>query len=249
MPASLGAALKRCWPFYAAGLAMIILLKLFCRAAGPEELGWILSPTARWVEILTGIPFEKELAIGYVNHGYRVVIVPSCSGVRYMPVVFATLLFPFIHSIRPRLPRLCWLGASLLAAYGHTVFANGIRIALSIRLRGVSLPLPVSPELLHTLEGMAVYFAALCAVYHLAARASRRWSGGQEAPRPPSGWAVPAALYFALTLGVPLLRGEYGGNPGRFAAYFGLMLLVFLAVALAGRLASAVRRGINRRSG
>ena len=147
--------------FYLAGMSIILGLKCYYRQADCDSLLWILAPTARWVEILSRIQFTYISGTGYVNHGLRMVIAPSCSGVRFMVILFATLVFSFVHimasscsssgngNARNRcqyLPEaavlrakalaggLGWIGASVFLAWILTVFVNGLRIITAVYL-------------------------------------------------------------------------------------------------------------------
>lgn len=83
--------------FYLTGLLIILGLKCYYRQADCDSLLWILAPTARWVEFLSRIPLTYISGTGYVNHSLRMVIAPSCSGVRFMTITFAMLVFSFAH--------------------------------------------------------------------------------------------------------------------------------------------------------
>lgn len=85
--------------FYLVGLLMVLGLKCYYRQADCDSLLWVLAPTSRWVEILSGIPFTYISGTGYVNHGLRMVIAASCSGVRFMMITFMMLVFSFVHMV------------------------------------------------------------------------------------------------------------------------------------------------------
>lgn len=85
--------------FYLVGLLIVLGLKCYYRQADCDSLLWILAPTARWVEMLSGIPFTYISGAGYVNHGLRMVIAASCSGVRFMIIIFVMLVFSFVHMV------------------------------------------------------------------------------------------------------------------------------------------------------
>ncbi len=85
--------------FYLASVLMILGLKCYYSQADSDSLLWILGPTAHWVELLSKIPFTYISGTGYVNHSLRMVIAPSCSGVRFMIITFAMLVFSFVHVV------------------------------------------------------------------------------------------------------------------------------------------------------
>lgn len=183
--------------FYLPAFLLIFVIKSFYSKAGSDELLWILSPTARWVSILSGIPFIYESNTGYVNHSLRYIIAPSCSGVQFMLITIATLIFSFVHRMNLTQERsqskeipdihgikkgVCWTLTSILASYLLTIFVNGLRIILSIYipvyfrerdLYGSFL----TPEKLHTIIGTVVYFISLLTIYHLGGYISLKTSG------------------------------------------------------------------------
>ncbi len=179
--------LRQNFIFYFTGALAVLGLKCFYRNAACEDLIWILAPIAKWVEILSGIPFEYAPGAGYVNHSLRLLIAPSCSGVQFMIITFAMLTFSFVHRFVHRIPQaepnkssilpsgllkgFFWIIASILISYVFTVLVNGFRILVAIYLPQilgsvVSLGF-LTPERLHTMIGIVVYFTALLAVYRL----------------------------------------------------------------------------------
>ena len=55
--------LRQNFIFYFTGALAVLGLKCFYRNAACEDLIWILAPIAKWVEILSGIPFEYAQAM------------------------------------------------------------------------------------------------------------------------------------------------------------------------------------------
>lgn len=88
--------------FYSIGSLILLGMKYFYSQADAGNLRWILGPTARWVETLSGIPFVYEPGMGYANHGLRFLIAPSCSGVQFMIITAALLIFSFSHRVGSR---------------------------------------------------------------------------------------------------------------------------------------------------
>lgn len=84
-------------PFYLTGLLLIFFMKYYYSRAGDGQLLWLLAPTSGWVSILSGISFEYMPGTGYVNHDMKILIAPSCSGMQFMLITAAMLLFSFVH--------------------------------------------------------------------------------------------------------------------------------------------------------
>lgn len=83
--------------FYLVGFLILLGMKYYYSRADAESLRWILGPTAGWVELLSGIPFRYEPGLGYANHSLRYLIAPSCSGVQFLIITAAMLIFTFVH--------------------------------------------------------------------------------------------------------------------------------------------------------
>lgn len=241
--------------FYLAGFFLLLGIKYFYSSAAVSDLRWILAPTAGWVRILSGIPFVYEPGAGYVNHSFRFLIAASCSGVQFMLIASATLLYSFVHRMPTKGKGMCWTACSFLFSYVYTVLVNGIRIVLSIYLP-LSLPRELfsggwlTPDRFHTITGAVVYFTALFILYRLAAAYTGQPAfTGQpvRSGQPARSGCVPACApvltflrrclppvfwYFTIALGIPFLNGAFGNNQKAFTEYAlilagtGLLLLL-----------------------
>ncbi len=105
---------------YLMGFSLILGMKYLYSKADCESLLWILGPTARWVELLSGIPFVYEPGFGYANHGLRFLIAPSCSGVQFMIITAAMLIFSFSHRVTD-----CRIAQSLGKSVGAAPCGHG----------------------------------------------------------------------------------------------------------------------------
>ena len=149
------------WLLCMAAAIVTLVMNHFCRTNDSDALKWILTPTARWVSVLSGIPFEYLPHQGYVNHFHQFLIASSCSGSRFMLLTFLMLVFSFpisdllgknsgMYSLRD-CEKTCeagqknnnadrigaykeylWFGFSMTFSYITTIFVNGIRITVSI---------------------------------------------------------------------------------------------------------------------
>lgn len=247
-------------PLYLLAAAIAVLMKYFCRINDSDALIWMLAPTARWVSILSGIPFEYLPHMGYINHFHQFLIAPACSGNRFLLLTFLMLVFSFLKpdpasadskSIRKGY---LWFAFSIFFSYISTIFVNGIRITASIYLPIVLEDWGLirgwlTSDRLHTIIGTTVYFSFLCAIYPIAAFICRRGflRMGKEAGTLPDTCAspflqsvipfiIPAFWYLLMVLVIPFLgrlcRNEWDG----FGQYVILILGVCLAVTTILRL-------------
>jgi hypothetical protein len=103
---------------------------------------------------------------------------------------------------------------SMLAAYVTTVLANTVRISTALQIRHVDPDLIwLNPDQLHRFEGIVIYFGFLLLLFVIGERI------GSDPARSPRGTAsrlrrsmLPLLIYYATTLGVPLVNGAYHGG-------------------------------------
>lgn len=218
--------LQKNWPFYLTGFIAVLGLKCFYSQASVSELNWILAPSVWWVRTLSDISFLYEPYEGYVSHTYQLVIAPSCSGMQFLIITLATLIFSFVHRMDTKKKKLCWMAGSLLASYAMTILVNTMRIILSIYLplylekKSLSGDF-LTPERLHTLIGTFVYFTSLFLLYHLT---------GLVIHHPFDRCLPPVFFYLTLVLGVPFLNRAYKNNQEQFTEYAMLIICVCLVV-------------------
>jgi exosortase K len=152
----------------AAACLLAALLKLHHHRADLDGLRWVLEPTVRAVEVVTGAGFEREAQRGYLCRERRYEIVPACAGVNFMIVAFLCVALGLAGA--GRAPG-AWatLALAAAAAYLVTIVANATRIAIAMHLHEAAVAIgPLTPERLHRIAGVTVYFAYLCALYRLA---------------------------------------------------------------------------------
>lgn len=217
--------------YYLIGVLTLLFLKLFYAKASCADLRWILAPTAHLVTLVTGISFSYDPVMGYANHSLRYVIAPSCSGVRFLMILIAMLLFSFVHRTGKKLR---FTFSVMPISYALTVFVNVLRIVLSIYL-----PLfleqksfyvsCLSQDTLHTAIGTAVYFVSLLVIYRLSDTVFIQPEADKKENRNAS-YLVPAFWYFAIILGIPFLNRAFAKNGGKFTEYAALLFAVCLPV-------------------
>lgn len=221
--------------FYAIGSIFAFALKYYYSKADSDNLDWILAPTVRWVQVLCGIPFEKEQHIGYVNHSYQFIIAPACAGINFMIIAFSTLIYSFTHRMSTVKCRLLWMVSSLGIVYFYTIMVNSLRIIPSIYLLQMDIYSGwITPERIHTIEGTSVYFASLLILYFIADEAlkhfipvsSKNRQSGKSSISSLYKYIVPVFLYFAITLGIPFINGAYRNNRTNFVEHAVIITVV-----------------------
>ena len=139
--------------------------------AQPDDLSWILGPTARLVSATTGEAFVMQPGEGYFSRERLFLIEKSCAGINFMIAAFAMLVFALFHRVESRVDAMRVLGASLLASYTAAVLVNTVRITVAMWLAAHPATLSsFSAADVHRIEGITVYFAGLVLLYELVQR-------------------------------------------------------------------------------
>jgi len=207
-------------------------IKLYYSAASVNDLLWVLAPTRFLVELATGVRFTFESYSGYMSSDHSFVIAAACSGVNFLITAFLMLTVARIWKYRDRAISWTFIPLSLLFAYLTTIVANTVRISIALFIRRQDPELIwLNPEEIHRFEGIVVYFGFLMLLFVLSERLS-----SDESPRPmrKCGFLrralLPLAIYYAITIGVPLANGAYHRGPA--ASEFWLHSLFVLITPL-----------------
>ncbi len=245
-----GIIMKKNFCIYIPAVLLVLAVKIFYRAADSDSLLWILAPTTWWVRILSGIPFAYSAQVGYVSHAYRFIIAPSCSGVRFLLLVFVMLVFSYTHMAASVRKKYCWMGFSAIFAYASTIFVNGIRITVSIYLPLVLKDAGLmsgwlNAQRLHTIIGTSVYFSMLFVVYGIAGKICRRLFACTESQFPmplreddrrgqknSRCLTAPVFWYFVMVLGIPFAGRLYRNDWAGFWQYTFLVTGVCTSVVM-----------------
>ena len=150
-------------------------LKRLYADARPDDLSWILGPTARLVSAATGETFVRQAGEGYFSRERLFLIEKACAGVNFMIAAFAMLVVGLFHRVESRVEAMRVLGASLLASYLAAVVVNTVRISIAMWLASHPAALSTfSAADVHRVEGITVYFAGLVLLYELVRRVEGR---------------------------------------------------------------------------
>jgi len=227
-------------------------VKLYYSTASVNQLRWILAPTSAIVELVSSSRFEFESYAGYINSDRSFVIAASCAGVNFLITSFLMLSLRELWRDRSRNISWAFIPVAAFFAYVATLIANTVRISTALRLRQMSFETSwLSPSELHRLEGIVIYFGFLLLLFLLNERlrtgkASDRTqtvaSAGLNAGLTKGGMQrrlfkqalFPLLIYYATTLGVPLVNGAFrrGFTASYFWEHLGFVLLIPLALII-----------------
>jgi len=175
-------------------------LKRHYADATTDALSWILTPTAHFVSLVTGVAFTAVAGEGYFSAERMFLIEKACAGINFMIAAFAMVAFALLHRARSVRDATAVVGVSLCASYLAAVVVNTMRIVIAMWLAAHSTQwLSLTAADIHRLEGITVYFGGLLLLYALVQRVDRR--------EPVFRYALPLACYYLVTLGLPLING------------------------------------------
>ena len=194
-------------------LFIALAFKYFYSNANVNQLRWILAPVTQAVELISGRDFEFEPYAGYIDSNHTFVIAASCAGVNFLITAFLMLSLGNLWHKRSQGARWSFLPVAAGLAYLATLVANTVRITTAMQLRRVNVGW-LDANQLHRLEGILVYFGFLLLLYVLIERRSHRQTAGSFSHR--DTWQMilrrsffPLLIYYATTLGLPVLNGAF----------------------------------------
>lgn len=184
-------------------LAVAFALKYFYSISNVNDLRWILAPTTFLVELITGMQFRFESQAGYLSEDRTFLIAQPCSGMNFLIIAFVMLTVGKLW----REGRIGWpyLPTALLVAYLSTLVANTVRIVVALELRKYELGFDY--EEVHRVEGIVVYFGVLLLLFLVSESIGKHRRGVRFELARRS--LLPLAVYYGITLGVPVARGAY----------------------------------------
>ena len=208
--------------------------------ARPDDLWWILTPTAQLVGLITGARFAMAPGEGYVSLDRLFLIEKSCAGINFMIAAFGMVTFALVHRVTSSLSGARVLGVSLLASYAAAVLVNATRIVIAMWLAVHPIaPSTFSAAQVHRVEGIAVYFGGLMLLYGIVRRLDSR------SVLVASEWALPLVCYYAVTIGLPIANGAaQAGAPFVEHALIVLLLPPMLIIAL-GLVCGCVKHSVR----
>jgi exosortase K len=215
---------------WAVVLLAVLALKFFYSSASADQLRWILAPTTLLVEFISGTRFDFESYAGYVSQDRSFVIAPACAGVNFLIAAFLMLSLRKLLGGNTKKEGWRFIPVAALIAYLVTLIANTVRIAVALQLRELPEISWLSRSELHRVEGILVYAGFLLTLFLISEKLEARKSTGLLRPL-----VFPLLVYYATTLGIPLLNGGYRQEAAFwehsiFVLLIPLLLLLPLAV-------------------
>ena len=140
---------------------IFIVLKLSFRLMDNDDLQFLLYPTNRIIEIVSGSKGIYAMETGYWHSGLNMLIDKSCSGFNFFLISF--LMFVYTFSRINDLKFYWIIPIAVVSAYLLTICANVSRILIYLVLMKQNIPARMDTEniWLHRAEGILVYVSLL----------------------------------------------------------------------------------------
>lgn len=232
-------------------------MKWFYSTATVDQLRWILWPTTKLVEFVTGAQFEFESRAGYMNREHTFLIAASCAGVNFLITAFVMLGLRKLWNDRNEKTSWHFILITGALAFVATIITNTVRISLALQMLGMQRRHRwLNAEEFHRLEGILVYFGFLFLLFLSVEEFDKRRERESRARRSRMWrrFTFPLAIYYAITLGIPLANGAFREREfwehSAFVllvplALLALVLLILVVASLAGRMPATRRQDVG----
>jgi len=219
----------------AAAILIAWAMKRHYADATPDDLWWILDPTARVVGFTTTSSFEPIAGEGFFSREHLFLIGKSCAGVNFLIAAFGMLVWALLRRVVSGSSALRVLIVSCAVSYAAAILVNALRITIAMWF-AAHPSAGFAAYHIHRIEGVVVYFGGLVVLLHLVDRFD---DGGCRRV------ALPLAAYYAIALAVPAANGAArSGAP--FVRHALVVLLVPLVLIGIGAAGAWRRRGCRR---
>ena len=147
---------------------IFILLKFAFTFADNDSLIFLLKPTNKLVEILTGSQSVYIADNGYLHTGLNILINKSCSGFNFWLLSFLVFIYLALKYFDKPLHKILAIPTSLIGAYLLTIFVNTSRIITSIITQNLTKNILANQQhLVHETVGIVTYLSFLVLAYYL----------------------------------------------------------------------------------
>ena len=193
-------------------LLCAFLVKYYYSTASVDQLRWILAPTTLAVELISGFQFEFESHAGYMISDRSFLIAAPCAGINFLITAFLMLSLRRLWLVRSGKAsdnsNWSFIPAAALFAFVATIVANAVRISTALWLRGLTKEMSwLNPNQLHRMEGIVIYFGFLLLLFIVSERVfSEKKSRASNARDLLRRSVLPLLVYYAVTLGIPLVN-------------------------------------------
>ncbi len=170
--------------YYIVAGALFVLLKLVYRHLETADLTFLLAPTNKIVELMTGFKAEFLAKSGFYFTSLNVVINKSCSSFNFMLISFLAFTYVSVRETLTQPQKSLALLGSMLLAYLLAIVSNSIRIYTAIKLLPFSQAFsPDYKDITHEGIGIITNLTFLLLAYFLLERLLQKKKQNDEVPQ------------------------------------------------------------------
>ena len=159
---------KKNIPYYVTAIALFILLKLGFTHANTDDLLFLLAPTAKLVELLTGSQAIYMTGNGYYFENLNIIIEKSCSGFNFGILCFILFTYLVLKYFNKQSHKIGTFSMALICAYLLAIFSNTSRIIASVVVRNQTINFLHNQQyILHEAVGIITNLSFLILAYYL----------------------------------------------------------------------------------
>ncbi len=154
-------------PYYLVTVGLFILLKFGYTLADNNSLTFLLKPTDKLVNLLTG-SHSYYTDNGYYHEKLNILIDKSCSGFNFWILCFLLFTYLIIKYFEKPLYKILTIPTVLVCSYLLTIFVNTSRIFASIVVQNQTKNILLNQQhLVHETIGIFTNLSFLILVYYL----------------------------------------------------------------------------------
>ena len=155
-------------PYYLVVTVIFILLKFGYTYAETDQLKFLLKPTNKLVEVLTGSHSVYDADTGYYHERLNIVIDGGCSGFNFWVLSFLLFAYMLLKYFDKALHKMVCIPAALVLAYLLTIFVNTSRIFASLVVHNQTENILRQQQyLVHEAVGIITNLSFLVLAYYL----------------------------------------------------------------------------------
>ena len=154
--------------YYLIAAGIFLLLKFGFSLAGNDELAFLLKPTSKLIELLTGSPSVYLSNSGYYHERLNIVIDKSCSGFNFWILCFLVFTYLAVKYFDKPLHKILTIPVALTGACLLTIFVNTSRIFASVIVHNQTKNIFATQQyLIHEAVGIITNLSFLVLAYYL----------------------------------------------------------------------------------
>ncbi len=152
--------------YYLIMIVFFVILKFAYTLAETNHLTFLLTPTTKIIELVSGFQSVYIDNKGYYFQQLNIVIDKSCSGFNFLILNFLMLTFLFLNYFKKGKDKITAVFTALIIAYVFTIIINSFRINTAIIFEDkIALFVNLNRDIIHQAIGIIINLTFLILIY------------------------------------------------------------------------------------